>query len=37
MPKEAIRLGAVDKTLALDKIAQEVLLRAQTHARHGSF
>jgi len=37
MPKEAIRLGAVDKTLPLDKIAQEVLLRAQTHARHGSF
>ncbi len=35
MPREAIKLGAVDRTLSLDKIAQEVLQRAQTHARSG--
>ncbi|PLY00372.1 MAG: chemotaxis response regulator protein-glutamate methylesterase [Desulfuromonas sp.] len=37
MPKEAIKLEAVDKILPLDRIAQEVLNRAQTHARNGSW
>jgi len=36
MPREAIKLGAVDRTLPLDRIAQEVLQRAKTHARHAS-
>jgi len=37
MPREAIKLEAVDRVLTLEKIAQEVLNRAQTHARNGSW
>jgi len=37
MPREAIKLEAVDRVLPLERIAQEVLNRSQTHARNGSW
>ena len=37
MPREAIKLEAVDRTLPLERIAQEVLQRAHTHARNGGW
>ncbi len=37
MPREAIKLEAVERTLPLERIAQEVMNRAQTHARSGGW